>query len=401
MNESIRGAGFLNSNRDNSLLNRNFILIIVSSFIFFFNFHSFILFPIRIQELGGSVSTIGFIMGAAWISTIFTTPLVGVLVDRWGGKWFLASGGLVMSLTTLPFAYLGSLNFLFPVLRMLQGASLSLCFISAGTLTAEVSPLTRRAQALGIFGLFAIINHALAPYVGKLIIESSGFKIFFQFVFAIGLLSFFVSILIDEPGRSDKSNEKGSSYLNTFLRMGVPVSAFTLMLVGVGFITTITFLPVFSKGIGVESFQDFFLAYTISALGMRLFGGWIPDRYGKKRTSVPSLLFFSISICWLGFSSNRFDLIYTGILFGLSHGLLYPSIYALVIDLAPMSDKGKAFSICSVAFTFGGMLGTIIYGSIAELYGFKIMYQMVALSCLLGFVVFSFYGREGVNGVRS
>jgi MFS family permease len=134
---------------------------------------------------------------------------------------------------------------------------------------------------------------------------------------------------------------------------------------------------------------------------MRLFGGWIPDRYGKKRTSVPSLLFFSISICWLGFSSNRFDLIYTGILFGLSHGLLYPSIYALVIDLAPMSDKGKAFSICSVAFTFGGMLGTIIYGSIAELYGFKIMYQMVALSCLLGFVVFSFYGREGVNGVRS
>ena len=397
MTESIQGAGVLNSSRDNFLLNRNFILIIISSFIFFFNFHSFILLPIRIQELGGSTSTIGFIMGAAWISTIFTTPLVGVLIDRWGGKWFLAFGGLIMSFTTLPFAYLGSLNSLFPFLRIMQGASLSLCFISAGTLAAEVSPLTKRAQALGIFGLFAIVNHALAPYIGKLIIESYGFKFFFLSVFAIGLLSFLVASLIDEPEGFYKSNKEGSSYLKTFLQTGVPVSAFTLMVVGVGFITTITFLPVFSKGIGVESFQNFFLAYTISALCMRLFGGWIPDRYGKKRTSIPSLLFFALSIFWLGFASDKVDLIYTGILFGLSHGLLYPSIYALVIDLTPMPDRGKAFSICSVAFTFGGMLGSILCGFMAELYGFRIMYQMVALTCLLGFVVFSFYGKESVS----
>ena len=101
-----------------SLLNRDFILITLSSFIFFFNFHSFLLLPIRIQELGGSTSTIGFIMGATGLSTIFTTPAVGVLVDRWGKKRFLATGGLIMSLTTLPFAYLDTLNFLFPLLRM-------------------------------------------------------------------------------------------------------------------------------------------------------------------------------------------------------------------------------------------------------------------------------------------
>src|SRR3990172_4490084 len=166
-----------------SLLNREFILITLSSFIFFFNFHSFLLFPIRIQELGGSTSTIGFIMGATGLSTIFTTPAVGILVDRCGKKRFLATGGLIMSLTTLPFAYLDTLNFLFPLLRIIQGAAFSLCFISAGTLIADVTPVLRRSQALGLFGVFTIVNYALAPYFGKLIIETYSFKVFFLVFF--------------------------------------------------------------------------------------------------------------------------------------------------------------------------------------------------------------------------
>ena len=35
------------------LINRDFVLITLSSFFFFFNFHSFVLLPIRIEALGG------------------------------------------------------------------------------------------------------------------------------------------------------------------------------------------------------------------------------------------------------------------------------------------------------------------------------------------------------------
>jgi MFS family permease len=112
---------------------------------------------------------------------------------------------------------------------------------------------------------------------------------------------------------------------------------------------------------------------------------------------MPSLFFFSLSVVWVAFASSKYNFIETGILFGLSHGLLYPSVYALVIDLSPVVDRGKAFAICSVAFTMGGMLGSFIYGIVADFFGFHIMYLAAGGVCFIGFIIFTMFGREQVN----
>lgn len=393
MGDYLDGFGEIDGEKK-ALLNREFILVTISGFIFFFNFHSFLLLPLYIKELGGGESDIGFIMGATGLSTIFTTPAVGVLVDRWGKKRFLALGGLVMSITTLPFAYIHTLSPLFPLLRIVHGAAFSLCFISAGTLTADATPASRRSQALGLFGVFTIVNYALAPFVGRRIVESYGFDTFFRLVFIFGFLSFLVALLVREPDERIEGGAERNGILRTLLRKGVFVSAFTLMISGSGFITTLTFIPVFAKEIKVESFDLFFITYTLSALSVRMLGGWIPDRFGKKRTALPSLLFFSLSVMGLGFASNVSDFVKAGVVFGLSHGFIYPSIYALVIDLSPQVDRGKAFAVCSVSFTLGGMLGSFIYGLVAEHFGFYIMYRVMGVVCLLGFFVFGLFGRD-------
>jgi len=377
------------------LINRDFILITLSSFFFFFNYHSFVLLPIRIEDLGGSESIIGFIMGAASMATILSTPSVGILIDKWGKKWFLALGGLLMALTTLPFAYLDNLNLLFPVLRVLQGASLSLCFVSAGTLIADVASPGKRSQALGIFGMFSIMNFALAPYVGKIVVESFGFQDFFIFVCAFGLLSFLTAVLVREPKTYAAETVEKSGFIKALFRKGVFQAAFVLMIAGTGFVTVITFIPVFALRINVASFELFFLAYTLAVIAIRVFGGWLPDKYGHKRASIPALFLFSISIVGLSFSRDLSSLVLCGVLFGLSHGLLYPAIYALVIDLTPESDRGKAVSICSVSFTFGGMLGVFSYGVLAELWGFHLMFAAAGVVCLLGSLIFAFTESDG------
>lgn len=394
MPKHLNGLSEIDPEEKKSLLNREFILVTLSGFIFFFNFHAFLLLPIRIKDLGGSESDIGFIMGATGLSTIFTTPAVGVLVDKWRRKWFIALGGLIMALTTLPFAYIHTLNFLFPLLRIVHGAAFSLCFISAGTLTADVAPVSKRSQALGLFGVFTIVNYALAPFVGKRIVEAYGFDVFFEVVFIFGFLSFLIALLIRESSKTTKDAGKGNGILTTLFRKGVFIAAFTLMISGSGFIPTLTFIPVFALHLKIESFDLFFIAYTLSALFIRIFCGWIPDRFGKKRAAAPSLLFFALSIIGISFVSSSTHFIETGILFGLSHGLVYPSIYALVIDLSPEVDRGKAFAICSVSFTLGGMLGSFIYGIVAEHLGFHIMYMAAGCVCLIGFLGFSVFGKD-------
>ncbi|MGQ0792470.1 MAG: MFS transporter [Deltaproteobacteria bacterium] len=377
-----------------SILNRNFILVTLSGFIFFFNFHSFLLLPLRIKELGGGESDIGFIMGATGFSTIFTTPAVGVLVDRFGRKPFLAAGGLLMSLTTLPFAFVDSLNFWFPLLRIVHGAAFSLCFISAGTLTADAAPPEKRSQALGLFGVFTIINYAIAPFAGRRIIEAWDFNTFFLCVFIFGFISFLVALFIREKPPEARGNYGEGGILSTLFRPGVFAAAFTLMVSGSGFIAALTFMPVFAKELNIASFDLFFLTYTASALAVRIFGGWIPDRFGKKAAAAPALLFFSLSVISLGFASTEWHLIASGVIFGLSHGFVYPSVYALVIDLSPVRDRGKAFAVCSVSFTFGGMIGSFAYGLVAEHEGFYAMYKLMGAVCLIGFFAFAIFGRS-------
>lgn len=66
----------------------------------------------------------------------------------------------------------------------------------------------------------------------------------------------------------------------------------------------------------------------------------------------------------------------------------------MVIDLSPIVDRGEAFAICSVAFTLGGMLGSFIYGVVADFFGFQVMYIAAGVVCFIGFIIFSIFGRE-------
>lgn len=386
-------------NIDRPLFNRDFILITLSSFIFFFNFHSFILLPVRIEELGGSEAQIGFIMGMTAMATIITTPTVGIAIDRFGKKWFFVAGGILMSLTTLPFVYLDTLNYLFPLLRALQGAALSLCFVSAGTLIVDASSSTKRSQAIGIFGIFSIINFALAPSVGKVFIDNFGFQEFFIFDFFFGLLAFIIALFIREPHKA-KSDEISVSYLSVLFRQGVVLAASALFVAGMGFVTVITFVPVFAGRINVQQYEIFFIAYSLSVIAVRVFGGWIPDKYGKKKSSIPAFFVYAASIIALGFTTNWLGLLVSGMLFGLGHGLFYPAVYALVMDLSSEIDRGKALSLCSVSFTSGGMLGVFIYGVVAENWGFPVMFEILGVTSIIGFLIFSIFGIDHHNKVK-
>lgn len=386
-------------NKERPLFNRDFILITLSSFVFFFNFHSFILLPVRIEELGGSESTIGFIMGMAAMATIISTPAVGIAIDRFGKKWFLAAGGILMSVTTLPFAYLDTLSYWFPLLRLLHGFALSLCFVSAGTLIADVSSASKRSQAIGLFGIFSIINFALAPSVGKFFVEYFGFKEFFIFDFFVGFMAFVIALFIVEPARV-YSGEDRVHYLSVLFRHGVVLAASTLFVAGMGFVTVISFVPVFAGRINVEQYEIFFIAYTFSVIVIRVFGGWIPDKYGKKRAAIPAFFVYSASIIMLGFANEWIEVLLSGVFFGLGHGLFYPAIYALVIDLSSEADRGKAISICSVSFTFGGMLGVFIYGVVAENLGFPYMFKVLGMVSILGFLAFSIFGKDSAKRIN-
>ena len=73
-------------NDSKGFLSSQFILLTAIAFLYFFNFHSMLLLPLRIQELGGEAVDIGMIMGISGFSTLFSTPIAGILADKYGKR---------------------------------------------------------------------------------------------------------------------------------------------------------------------------------------------------------------------------------------------------------------------------------------------------------------------------
>ena len=371
------------------LLNRSVILLTFLGCLYFFNFLSFLLLPIRISELGGTEKIVGFVMGISGLSTLFLTPYAGKITDRYGKKLFVLLGFALLVASTFPLAFLDRVDYLYYVIRIVHGCSFSLFFVAAGALTVSVSSEQRMAQALGIYGVFTIINYAIAPYVGSILINNFGFDFFIFFLTATGLIGLGVSFMIKEGKRAAALENTGPGYMDCLRGKATYISSVTLFICGAAFITTFNFISIFSLSINIENFHVYFLCYTVSVLAIRLFLGWVPDRYGKWRVASPFVFFLGLSIFMLNFVYEIKLLALCGIIFGCAHGFVYPSLYSIIIESNPKEARAKAFAISSVSFTGGGMLGSFVFGVVAELFGFRTMFVSIAIMVLLGFLFFA------------
>ncbi|MGH7885309.1 MAG: MFS transporter, partial [Thermodesulfobacteriota bacterium] len=308
--------------RDSVIFNKDFILITSLAFFYFFIFHSFLLLPLHLVNLGATEKVVGFIMGISGLSTLILTPSVGYLADRYGKKIFISSGLLVLSLSTLPFAFLDEINYMMFFLRIIQGASFSLFFISAGALIADLSPQNKKTEAIGVYGVFTVINYAIAPFIGSIIIGKYDFKTYMIYLSMFGITGFLLSLLVKNPSESnmEKSTSSSLSYLYYLKNKPSFISILTLFVLGAAFISTLNFISLFSISIEVESFYLYFVSYTATVLFIRILLGWVPDKFGKWKVSSLAVLAFGGGILLLAFTGSLTFLILASILFGVGHG---------------------------------------------------------------------------------
>ena len=360
-------------------------MITLSAFFFFYAYHAFLILPIRVISLGGTEFDIGLVMSMAGISTLLVTPISGLLGDIYKKKYLLTSGALLLALINFLFIYFDSIYYSYLILRFFQGCAFSLFFVSAGTLIAENSLEENQTQALGFFGIFAIVNHALAPTISIEIINFFSYDYFFISSSIASIIAFFIALSINVKNSIVDERKNGQNFTQLLKNKKLKIVCFIMFLVGGSFLTCLNFAAVFTKSINVLPITIFFLSYTVIALIMRIFFGWLPDKYGQVTFCKPALILYGLSIGILGLSINYISVMSAGILFGISHALVYPSIYTLALRFTDISNKSKAFSTCSVSFTFGGMIFSIIYGLIAETYSFKVMFLSCSIIVTLGF----------------
>jgi MFS family permease len=338
----------------------------------FLNISLLFLLPRRIQELGGDEAQIGLIMGSFGLTSLVTIPWVSRRIDRHGSRTFMLAGLILMASATVGYAFIDRMTYLFVPVRLLQGIAFAMMFNGATTAVTLCLPQARMGQGLGIFGAFTIASHAIGPALAEQLVDRVGFTLFFPVAAVSSLLALPLTLKVPAV-RREVSASPGVGFFGMAGRRDLLVPLGTALLMGTGFGGVLNFLAAYTAGLSLKM-SDFFLTYSAMVFAVRLLGGRASDRAGRDAVVLPSLLVSGLGLFGLSFIQSQAALLWMGIVYGLGHGLLYPTLNAQVVDRTGPHERGIAMGVYNASFTAGVNFCSFGLGALAKHLGFGAMY---------------------------
>ena len=370
-----------------SILTPAFVTVSAGNFLFFTGLAAFVLLPLHLRSLGATDSQLGLIMGCYSGTAIVVQPLMGAWVDRGGRRAFLVSGAILTALVALGFAALPEALRWFPVLRALQGVAFSIFFIANFAVIVELAPPDRRSQALGIFGISGILSGAVGPVLGEALVRVAGFRALFVGAAVLPLLAALISTRLRVPPRTLPPAGEGLAGLVRGIA-GAPRLPMALgAAIGQGQGVMFTFFPTYASDLGVRWVGLFAVAYSAAALLVRATAGGLADTMGRRTVIIPAMEIqtaATVILAGLGLATRALGLpagpfhALAGFLAGAAHGLLYPALTALVVDVTPPDRRGRMVGVFMAFILLGQAGGAAGFGALAHALGYGLMFVVLA-----------------------
>jgi MFS family permease len=368
-----------------SLYTKPFILAAAANFLFFANLNAYTLLPLYIQQLGGREGQLGTIMAMYSVGAILCQPAIGPLVDRFGRKPFLMLGATLVTAASITFLFSTRLGWHFYVLRFVQGTAFA-CFMTSNlTLLADLAPASRRAEAVGVFGVSGLVTIALAPAVGEVILRAYGFRALFGATLLLAVATLAVCLVTDvpRPMAVESPRRLGAGFWRGFTP--VILSGFQF---GLANSIVFVFLPPYARHAGLPRVAPFYVVYTTMAVAVRFLGGRLADHLERRQVILPSLIGLSIGVMLFSILQSTWMLVLIAFINGTAHGFVYPATSAMAFDRAPSGARGRALAVFNTAVLAGVTMGSVGFGWFAEAVGYRIAFVALGLCLAAGAGIF-------------
>lgn len=368
-------------------LPRAFFVVSVANFLSFLNLSFFLLLPLWVTAKGGGAELAGRVSAMQGIAGLCALPFIGVLLDRFGRRRFMITGIGVGALCSVAFLFIDEVGPLLWAMRALQGVAFTSAFTGAQTLAVLFAPLDRRAEAIGWFGISTILTHAISPVIGEEIILRFGFQTMFGLGAVLGVAAFVIACQVPRPPelpfrrRSVEIDPREA-------RRAVGTATMAMLCCGVGFGATQTFMPLMMAHFDIGRVGPFFTAWSLAAVGARVGFGRISDSLGRRTVIVPAMLVITLAVGGLSMARTLPLVVALGALFGLGHGLLYPTMNAWVADWSNPRNIGRTQSLFSGSYSLGVSLCAFFFGTLVESYGYATMFTVASSITVVGLLVF-------------
>ncbi len=341
----------------------NFWMLSLSSFLFFGSFNIVLPeLPDFMRSIGGE-QYIGLHITLFTLTALISRPFSGKLTDTWGRIPVMVLGAAVTAIVSLfyPF-FLNIYAFLF--IRFLHGFSTGFKPTGTAAYVADIVPVDRRGEGMGVLSFFSMTGMGVGNYVGGYIALNYSIDTLFFTSAAIALLSVIVLIGLKEtvPNKQRFSTSLLKINISDLYEPTVLTPTVVMALVTFSFGVVLTLAPDLSVSVGVENKGLFYVYFTATSLISRIIGGALSDRFGRRTVLKAATLIIAAGISYTGFATSAFQLFTGALIFGAGYGLSSPSIFAWATDLAPEQFRGRGFSTVFMALEIGIGVGAFLAG---------------------------------------
>ena len=334
----------------------------------------FLLLPVYLQQGGSSAAQIGLVAGLMRVSMLIARPVAGRLLDRFGRRPVIATGGVVTIAAILSIFLFPKVGPFFLVLRVVQGAATALVDSGLGTVVADLAPPMLRTRVFALYTVWLTLPGGIMPAAGEAMARHAGF---FP-LFGAAAVSLAAALLVFKrlPETMPTAPEHVAATWSLG-RAGAPVLVGGVI-VGFVFGVASVFVPVAPIAEAPGRVGAFFFAYFVGLFGMRLANGIGVPWLARAPILIPAYALMALGLAILPLGNSVLLLVGAALACGMGHGTIVPILYSLLLFSVSKERRGWAVASLAAAFDTGAVLGTLGLGVVGEWIGYHGIFWLSA-----------------------
>lgn len=326
--------------------------------------------PFYVKSFGMNAIAMTILFSVFSACSLFSTPILGALSDKYGRKIILAISLASTSVGWFIFGFAGSILFLF-IGRIIDGLAAG----NFGTAQSVLSDISRnekeRSQNFGLIGALFGIGLILGPALGGLLMHISN-NAPFLFAGAMALINtILMLILLPETNLNQRENVKiNFNPIKTIFHSFTKSHAKSLFTSWFVFhISMAIFQSIFSLYLlEVFGFNSSMVAVVLASQGiiMIINQGFLLKHFWLKKFSLKNLSYYMyvfIAVATLFFAVENIYFLFLGILvLSLSQPVLRVAVTSEVISNTHETKRGEVLGVMASIANLGMIIGPLFSG---------------------------------------
>jgi MFS family permease len=340
-----------------------FWLLCLSSFFFFGSFNMILPeLPDFLTNLGGADYK-GLILSFFTLTAMISRPFSGKLADKVGRIPVMIFGSVVCVISSLIYPALTSIYGFF-ILRFFHGFSTGFTPTGFTAYIADIVPVERRGEAMGLLSTFGTLGMSASPAIGGWISYQYSLDVMFYCSSLFGFIAVMIFAGVKETLTSKEQFHRNHLKIKKedLFEKRVLVPCVIMVLSSFSFGTIVTLVPDLSNSLGMTNKGAVFTGFSLASVAVRIAAGKVSDKYGRRSVLYFSTLLIATAMIVIGLATKQWMLWTGGVLYGMAYGMNSPTLFAWVTDLSDENNKGRAFGSIYISLEFGIMFGALVSG---------------------------------------